>query len=262
MYSNPEAYEAYMGRWSAALAPAFLDFALADASPVAVLDLGCGPGSLLRAAARRLAGARLVGLDPTADYLEHARTALGVRPVALVTAIAERLPFAGNVFDACLSLLVLQEFADRAAALGELHRVTRRGGIVAGAQWAFADGMPVTTAMRSALAEVAVHCCAALDAGPSRPFQDEEELRRHWESAGLVEVETTRLTAVQKYGGFDELWTPLLSGPTPASAAIASLPSAQLETVRIRLAASLGLGGPDRPFSLTARALAVRGRKP
>ena len=52
---GPEAYDSYMGRWSTRLAPAFLDFAeLVEGG--AILDVGCGTGSLtFEIAARRIA---------------------------------------------------------------------------------------------------------------------------------------------------------------------------------------------------------------
>ena len=47
-YCNPAAYEPFMGRWSARLAPSFLHFAgVGDGQHV--LDVGCGTGSLSRA---------------------------------------------------------------------------------------------------------------------------------------------------------------------------------------------------------------------
>ena len=47
-YSNLAAYERFMGRWSARLAPLFVDFAgVTDGQHV--LDVGCGTESLTRA---------------------------------------------------------------------------------------------------------------------------------------------------------------------------------------------------------------------
>ena len=46
-YSDPAAYERFMGRWSARLAPLFVRFAgIEDGKRV--LDVGCGTGTLSR----------------------------------------------------------------------------------------------------------------------------------------------------------------------------------------------------------------------
>jgi SAM-dependent methyltransferase len=256
VYGNPAGYEGYMGRWSAALAPSFLRFARVG-RPEAVLDVGCGTGSLLRAAADAFPAARLVGLDPVPAYLAHARSTMqrGRR-----AGLAEALPVVDAAFDCCLSLLVLQEIRDRARALGEMRRVTRSGGTIAACQWDFGRGMPVLAALWRALEAVAPEACRALDGGPARAFASAAELRRHWEAAGLVEVETGRVAATLSYGNFAELWRPLLGGSTPTTALLGPLSPEGREAVRRRLRREIAGGRDDDPFVLAAEAFVVRGR--
>src|SRR5262245_10499935 len=102
-YGDAKGYDAYMGRWSAALAPMFLGFsALAD--PAALLDVGCGTGNLLAAARTAFPGARLSGIDPSQALLGAARRRPELSSVAFFQGIADDLPFANGTFDACVSL--------------------------------------------------------------------------------------------------------------------------------------------------------------
>ncbi len=96
-----------------------------------VLDVGCGEGWL----ARRLAsaGARVVGLDPSADALGRARG--GEHPdasVRYVEGAAEALPFADASFDVVVFFNSLHHVSADSmdAALAEAARVLRRDGLL------------------------------------------------------------------------------------------------------------------------------------
>ena len=99
LYGNAEGYDAYMGSWSTALAPLFLDFAtLGGSGPV--LDIGCGTGNLLVALRSRYPDAPLVGIDPSAALLATARHRDSLQGVELVAGDAELLPFKDGGFGA------------------------------------------------------------------------------------------------------------------------------------------------------------------
>jgi SAM-dependent methyltransferase len=87
-----------------------------------VLDVGCGPGT----DAADLGRARVVGLDPSRVMC---RAAAG-RGVRVCRGDAHALPFTDDAFDASRADRVVQHLIDPEAALGELVRVTRRGGRV------------------------------------------------------------------------------------------------------------------------------------
>lgn len=92
----------------------------------AILDAGCGTGANLA----YLEGAgRRVGLDFAPEALAGCRTR-GL--VELVRGDASALPFADASFDVVLSMSVIyhQWVRDPAAALAELHRVLRPGGLL------------------------------------------------------------------------------------------------------------------------------------
>ena len=85
-----------------------------------LLDVGCGPGLLLRAACERGLAAR--GADIAHTPLSMAREY--VPRAAVARADAEELPFAAASFDLVTCIGALERFPDRAQALRELQRVT------------------------------------------------------------------------------------------------------------------------------------------
>jgi len=252
MYGDADGYDAYMGGWSVLLAPSFLRFALAQ-RPATLLDIGCGTGNLLAATREGFPQAALAGIDPSAALLARARRHPLLSDATLARAVAEALPFADATFDAALSLLVLQEFAKPQRALAEMRRVVRPGGCVAACQWDFAR-MPVIAMLVQALVEVAP--ASALRLRASRVFTDEAELGDAWRQAALDEVAVTRIGVRRDFPDFDALWRPLLTGPTPSTMMLASLPADEREAVR---GIMLRCFGDGEPLAITAEALAVRG---
>jgi SAM-dependent methyltransferase len=90
------------------------------------LELGCGTGIFLARVAP--AGARIVGLDLSADLLAKARLRLAGAPnVVLHRGNAEHSPYANASFDAVYGSSVLHHL-DLDRALGEVFRVLRPGG--------------------------------------------------------------------------------------------------------------------------------------
>jgi demethylmenaquinone methyltransferase / 2-methoxy-6-polyprenyl-1,4-benzoquinol methylase len=115
------------GRWRRAM----IDH-LVDSRPGLVLDVATGPaGVALQIAART--GARVVGLDVTEAMLRQAQRNVaeaGAR-VHLALGRGEQLPFADATFDAVTFTYLLRYVDDPAAAIGELTRVVKPGGVVA-----------------------------------------------------------------------------------------------------------------------------------
>lgn len=91
----------------------------------AILDIGCGTG--LASAPLIENGYGVTGVDPSEPMLAVARERY---PNARwVAGVAEKLPFDAASFDAVISAQALHH-ADARAAIGEIKRVLRRGGIV------------------------------------------------------------------------------------------------------------------------------------
>lgn len=99
-----------------------------------VLDVGSGSGTdLLIAALEAGPGGHAIGLDMTeamrAKAAANAR-ALGLGNVELVDGNAERIPLPDESVDVVTSNGVINLVPDKAAAVGEIHRVLRPGGRV------------------------------------------------------------------------------------------------------------------------------------
>lgn len=96
----------------------------------AVLDIGSGPGLLLRDLALSVgADGKAVGLDMSAPMIEIARRRCeGLAQVTFEQAQATALPFADAAFDCAVSTQVYEYVPDMALALGELYRVMKPGG--------------------------------------------------------------------------------------------------------------------------------------
>lgn len=102
---------------------------------MAVLDVGCGPGSITVDLARLVGpGGHVTGVDQAADPLDEARSLAskrGVGNVSFRVGDVHALPFADDSFDAVHAHQVLQHVADAEGALGEMRRVAKPGGLVA-----------------------------------------------------------------------------------------------------------------------------------
>ena len=105
---------------------AVLDLAATLPPPVSVLDIGCGTGRLLRAAAARWPEARLIGVDPAEGMVEVARR---LTPGAdIQRGFAEELPLPDASVDLTVSTISFHHWRDQAAGVREIARVLRPGG--------------------------------------------------------------------------------------------------------------------------------------
>ena len=99
-----------------------------------LLDVGCGPGSITRGLAERLAPGQVVGIDLSRDALEGARreaAARGLTNLRFEDASVYEMPFADGSFDVVYAHQVLQHLRERPSAVREMLRVVRPGGLVA-----------------------------------------------------------------------------------------------------------------------------------
>lgn len=243
-----DAYDRFMGRYSALLAPQFA--ALADVVVgQRVLDVGCGPGALTTDLVQRLGPAAVTAVDPSEPFVAAARER---HPgVSVERASAEQLPFPDEAFDAALAQLVVHFMADPVTGLREMARVIRKDGVVAACVWDHAGGQ----------GPLSLYWDAARELDPD--VRDESELAgareghlgELFQAAGLHEIEETHLAVSVEHPTFEDWWEPFELGVGPAGDYAARLDPSRQAQLRDRCRERL----PAAPFVLTARAWAARG---
>ena len=140
MFADAVAYEHFMGRWSRLVAPLFVEFAqIKDGDRV--LEIGSGTGSLALTIAASRPSCRVVGIDPSAQYVSYAESRKTGSNVRFESGDARKLPFPPAQFDATTSLLVLNFIPEVRKAVAELRRVTRPGGTISAGVWDYGEGM-------------------------------------------------------------------------------------------------------------------------
>jgi ubiquinone/menaquinone biosynthesis C-methylase UbiE len=109
--------------------------ALEVARPTAILDVGCGTGRLLRSAAVRFPGARLVGVDAASEMVKQAEASIPAgTPIEFQQATAEQLPFPNAQFDLVFSTVTFHHWRDQRKGIAEVARVLAPEG-----RWLLAD---------------------------------------------------------------------------------------------------------------------------
>ncbi|WP_433335187.1 methyltransferase domain-containing protein [Spirillospora sp. CA-294931] len=96
-----------------------------------VLDVGCGPGTITAGIADLVAPGRVTAVDAAENVLAEAARACAGRDVTFAVADVHALDFADGTFDVVHAHQVLQHVADPVAALREMRRVCKPGGVVA-----------------------------------------------------------------------------------------------------------------------------------
>lgn len=245
-------YDQYMGRYSNRLAHDFTAFAGLTPDD-SVLDVGCGPGALTEV----LAGAvtRVAAADPSEPFAEACRRRVPAADVR--QAPADDLPWDDETFDAVVAQLVINFLPDADAGVAEMARVARPGGTLAACTWDYSAGMQMLMTFWQAAQDVDP---GARNESSAMHYITEPELRDLWQRSGLTDIRMEQLVVSAEYADFADYWSPFLLGVGPGGAYVSRLPPDQVD--RVHDACFRRLGNPAGAFTLTARAVAVSGRRP
>jgi SAM-dependent methyltransferase len=254
--AQERAWEGAEGRYWAVNAdlmegtPARYDPALLDAAGIVaesrVLDVGCGTGSVTRAAAGRASRGTALGVDLSTAMIEVAReraARAGAGNAAFLRADAQVHPFSTAGFDVIVSRTGASFFGDLPAAFANLARATAPGGRLALLTW---QSLPRNEWIVEIGGALAGHPLPEPPPGAPGPFAfaDPDRAREVVGGAGFTDVQVA---------GVRE---PVLLGPNPDAACelmagllgwlVADRDAAGRERARADLRATMRAhGGPD-----------------
>jgi SAM-dependent methyltransferase len=240
---SPEAYARFMGRYASPLATVFAAFAGVGGAKK-VLDVGCGPGALT--AHLLSVGAEVTAIDPSPPFIDAIRTRFP--EVQALEGTAENLPYDADIFDAALAQLVVHFMSDPVAAVRQMARVTRRGGVVAACVW---DGP--TGALAPFWDAVHVIDPAAEDEA-LLSGAEKGHLTELFVEAGLRDVREDSISVEVLHPTFEEWWEPYTLGVGPAGNYVQRLDDDGRERLESVSRERLGSG----PFTVSATAWAAR----
>jgi SAM-dependent methyltransferase len=258
VWTSAEGYERYVGRWSRLVAREFIDW-LRVRPGASWLDVGCGTGALSETILASTNPGLLQGIDPSATFVDHARTKVDDPRASFETGSAESLPYENGRFHAVACGLVLNFVPDHQAALVEMRRVTAQGGVVGAYVWDYAGRMEMMRYFWDAAAELDWLAQSA-DEGARFGLCRQDALYEAFTDAGLREVDVRAIDAPTVFRDFDDFWTPFLTGQAPAPAYNMSLGEEKRDELRELIRSRLPIQ-PDGSIALVARAWAAKGRR-
>jgi ubiquinone/menaquinone biosynthesis C-methylase UbiE len=223
------------------------------------LDVGCGTGALTETIVTVADPSRVVGIDPSNAFIEHARTRVSDPRATFEAGDAQSLPSDLESFDVVVSGLVLNFIPDKAEALRQMSGAVRPGGTIAAYVWDYAEGMQLMRHFWDAAATLDPDS-RRFDEGSKDSVCNPQALTQLF-SGELSKVEVTPLLVPTIFQDFDDYWLPFLGGVGSAPAYVASLDDESKARLRHVLEERLSFT-PAGTIQMTARAWAVKGTRP
>jgi len=158
-----------------------------------VLDVAGGPGEPSLTIAEIVgAGGSVTCTDAVPEMVETARSEAnrrGIRNIQFRQCLADSLPFPDNTFDVVVSRLGAMFFPDSHAAVREMLRVTKPGGVLAFAVWHKSELNPFCYVVTNVMDQHIAPAVADPDAPSAFRFADPGKLANVMREAGAIDVE-------------------------------------------------------------------------
>ncbi len=257
-WTNGDAYEMYVGRWSRKTGEKFLCW-LDAPNDLRWLDLGCGTGALTSQILSGCNPKSVIGVEPSDGFLTLAREQVRDERAQFLRGSGDQVPVEDRAVDIAVSGLVLNFIPDLQKAMTELVRSVEVGGTVASYVWDYSGHVQFMRYFWDA----AIHLDLAArekDEGVRFPICRPGPLVELFTASGLREVIVEPIDIPTSFQNFEDYWTPFLSGIAPAPGYCASLDDATRNRLRDHLKKTLPTD-PDGMILLAARAWAVRGTR-
>ncbi len=253
-FTDGEAYELVMGRWSRVAGEIFLDW-LSLPNGLRWLDVGCGSGSFTEIVLERCTPSAISAVDPAEAQIAYARGRAEASRVDYRLGDALSLPFGDGEFDVAVMALVVSYLPDRAKAIAEMNRVVRSGGTVATYVWDGPDRGHPQQPLIDALETLGVEL-SRLPGDQDRPIG---ALRNLFDASGLENVTSRSIEIQLTFKDFDEFWTAQTALANRSVQAIRNMSETDVERLKASLRDRLPTDGDGRIVYM-ARANAVKGR--
>lgn len=254
-FTDGEAYEQLMGRWSRAAGEQFLDW-LAVPTDQKWVDVGCGTGAFTELVLARCKPSKIDAIDPAEEQIAYARRRPGAAQAAFRVGDAQSLPYGDGEFDVAAMALVIVFVPDPAVAVAEMARVLRPGGTAGAYIWDFFGNGFTQQPLRDAIAATG----RPMPPVPRPENATQDALKGFWDMAGFEQVATRAIEIEVSYPSFDDYWSSQTALPNPVMQALRAM--SDPDVARLKNSLRERLVGPDGSIKYGARANAVKGRVP
>ncbi len=252
-FTDAEAYELAIGRWSRIAGGLFLDW-LSLPGGLRWLDVGCGTGSFTELVLDRCAPSAISAIDSSEQQIAMATSKPGAGRVDYRHGEAMALPFGDDEFDVAVMALVIQYVPDRTKAMAEMRRVIRPGGTVAAYVWPTDEGHPQQPLM-DALERMGV----APRRTPGDQVRPVGALMELFDASGLADIAGRAMEFRLAFKDFDDYWATQTAEARRQT--FPNLTGTEVEKTKSSLRNTLPTDA-DGAIAYVARANVVKGRVP